>query len=112
MEKRRDKRIDLKYPLSVKCRIQKFKDTYGLIRTTSLQVENISMGGLRFSSPLNFPVTQDLVLSLEFTLLGRDCRLLGTIVWKEETSNHYVYGFETTSSNIGYMQSVSLFTKG
>jgi hypothetical protein len=111
MKTRKHKRIDLKSPIMVKGKIHKFKNKYGLNHTTLLKVENISLTGLRFSSALNFPVTNDLILSLEFSLLGRKNHLLGTIVWKRKTTTNYVYGFEIISSNIGYIQLVTFLAK-
>jgi hypothetical protein len=95
----------------VKGKIQKYKNKHSLSHTTLLKVENMSLTGLRFTSDLNFPVTDELVLSLEFSLLGRNIFLLGTIVWKQKTAVSYIYGFEIISSNIGYMKSVSMLTK-
>ncbi|TWI59989.1 PilZ domain-containing protein [Halalkalibacter nanhaiisediminis] len=112
INRRLNKRINLKPPIAAKAKIFEFEnvelvsDRYALFH-----VENISLTGLRLRSDLDFPIMKELILSLEVSLFGRENYLLGTIVWKKKSGEQFVYGFEIRSTNIGYMQSVTLLTK-
>ena len=61
---------------------------------TGVVIENIGPGGLRFLSHMQFPVREDLILGIEFMLLGEVKTISGNIVWKEEAKNNYQYGLE------------------
>jgi hypothetical protein len=106
MGNRRGERRDLKIPVRGKTKIHKYQNQYISSNTALIEVENISINGLRFSSQLDFPVTRELVLSVEFQLLGNTNQIAGVIVWKRKNKNSYTYGFEILSVKMGYIQSV------
>jgi hypothetical protein len=109
MGNRRGERRDLKIPVRGKAKIHTYQNQYILSNTALIEVENISISGLRFSSHLDFPVTRELILFIEFQLFGNPNHIVGTIVWKRKNKNNYTYGFEIRSSNMGYIQSVVPF---
>lgn len=111
MEKRRGERRELKYPVIGKTRIYKFHRQYVLGNSTFVYIENISLNGLRLSSALDFPVSTELILSIEFQLFGIENHILGSIVWKRKNKNEFTYGFEILSANMGYIQSVDFLIK-
>ncbi len=57
-------------------------------------LRNLSPGGLRFSTDLEFPVGRQLVLRFSMRLLDQTLRLEGHIVWKGVMENLNEYGVE------------------
>ncbi len=111
--RRLDKRIYLKTPITVKAKIHEFQNEEVLSdRYTLFTVENISLNGLRLISNLDFPITDKMILSLEVPLFARKNVLLGIIVWKRRKGKKIIYGFKIKSTNIGYIQAVAQLTKG
>lgn len=61
--------------------------------TARVRVLDISPGGLRFTSVLNLPVTESVLLELHFQLSGADYRMRGCIVHKNSPEvKEYEYG--------------------
>jgi hypothetical protein len=110
MNRRINQRIDLNNPLVVQTKIHKFYNKQVPHHITWVNIENISLNGLCFSSDLNFPVNKNMVLSFKVRLFNFQTTILGTIVWKRKTIDGYTYGLEILSSNIGYIQTVAFFT--
>lgn len=62
---------------------------------TKVLIENISAGGIRFSSNIRLPNRADLLLGFEFELLGKAQNLQGHIVWLKEAEGTLLqYGLE------------------
>ncbi|OMP65643.1 PilZ domain-containing protein [Domibacillus epiphyticus] len=108
---RRSTRKDLNIPVKGTVKIHKFKNEYISDHNAFIQVENISLNGLRFSSRLKFPVTKELTVSMDFEIFGMKNQLVGTLAWKRKEMTNYVYGVEIVSANMGYIQSVASLTK-
>jgi hypothetical protein len=107
MEHRGQKRIYLQRPIKAKARIYRYKNIVVSDNYTLVTVENMSSTGLRFSSPLSFPVSDELVLFIDLPLFSSTTSILGTIVWKKKVKNNNIYGVEIKSTNMGYIQSIS-----
>lgn len=110
MNKRRFYRIKPNSPIIAKAHIYKYKNKKFTSPSTILKVEDYSLSGLQFSSKLNFPVSNELILALEFQLFGLKNKIQGTIVWKRKTPNGYIYGFEISSTNLNYYQTITFLT--
>jgi hypothetical protein len=61
---------------------------------SSVLIEDISIGGLRYSSTLKLPVRDDVILQFDFKLLSEVIQVKGHIVWKEENDDITEYGIE------------------
>lgn len=62
--------------------------------TARVRVLDISPGGLKFTSVLNLPVIDSVLLELRFQLSGADYRMRGYIVYKNSLEvREYAYGF-------------------
>jgi hypothetical protein len=72
MGNRRGEKRDLKIPVMGIAKIHTYQNQYILNNFVLIKVENISINGLCFSSPLDFPVITELILSLEFQLFGME----------------------------------------
>lgn len=106
LENRVSERRELTYPVTGKVKIEKFQNQNISGKSAFIQIENISLNGLRLSTPLNFPVAPELVLSIEFHLFGIENHISGSIVWKRKVNNDYTYGFKILSTNMGYVHSL------
>jgi hypothetical protein len=110
MNNRRFNRIKPNSPILAKAHIYKYKNKKIISPSTILKVENYSLSGLQFSSKLNFPISNELILSLEFSLFGLKNEIQGTNVWQRKKQKGYIYGFEIRSTNLSYYQTVTLLT--
>jgi hypothetical protein len=111
MEHRRQQRINLQRPIKAKTRIYRYKNKIVSDNYTLVTVDNISSTGLSFSSPLSFPVSDELILFIDLPLFSSTTSLLGTIVWKKKEQNNYMYGVEINTTNMGYIQSIFDFSR-
>src|SRR5699024_1627925 len=55
-----------------------------LERNTTILIQDIGPGGMKFSSYLNLPTNEDIVYRLDLELLGEHYNLTGKIVWSRE----------------------------
>ena len=101
----------MNFPVKGTIKIYKFKNKYILSSGAFIQVENFSLTGLRLSSNLEFPVTKEMSLSMEFDLFGLKNQIIGNLAWKRKDRNSYIYGIEILSANMGYIQLVASLTK-
>src|SRR5699024_10977069 len=59
----------------------------------NILIENISLGGIKFFSPLKLPINTNIKLNFQFDLMGRTFDLNGVLVWvNEEKSGVNCYG--------------------
>lgn len=94
-ERRRYARIPFEVPLAADMTIAEIEGVKLNIGSSEVMLKNISPGGLSFSSPLLLPVSREIVLQFNTTLLFEDCYLKGTIAWFKETDQaHYQYGVQ------------------
>ncbi|WP_046180406.1 PilZ domain-containing protein [Domibacillus tundrae] len=110
MKNRRDERKELNFPVQGTVKIYKFGNKCISNRNALINIENISLNGLRFSSNLEFPITKEMTLCMEFEVFGLKKQLVGTLVWKRKDTNKFIYGIEIVSANMGYIQSVGSLT--
>lgn len=110
MDKRGFDRLRPAYIVIADAQIYKYKDKQILSRSTKVTLRDYSLKGLCFSSSLNFPVSNEVILSVEFTLFGKKIKVKGNIVWKIGSQHDYIYGFEIISANLFYHQLVNDLT--
>ncbi|QFT90720.1 Phytochrome-like protein cph2 [Bacillus sp. THAF10] len=77
-------RMELPQPIRGDITIRKIKDKEVSLGRTGIVIDNIGPGGLRFLSHIQFPVREDVILSIEFKLLGEHKSLNGRIFWKTD----------------------------
>jgi hypothetical protein len=111
MEHRNQTRIYLQIPIVAKTRIYRYKDKKVSDHYTLVSVDNISSTGLGFTSSLDFPVSDELVLFIDLPFLSSRTPIFGTLVWKKREKEQYIYGVEIKSTNIGYIQSIAHLSK-
>jgi diguanylate cyclase (GGDEF)-like protein/PAS domain S-box-containing protein len=88
-------RIDLPAPILSKMTIAEMNGKSVLLGDTQVVIENIGMGGLRFSTAFLLPVSKKLKLRIQTELFQQPFSVEGSILWREEVEdNHYQYGFE------------------
>ncbi|CAG9623256.1 EAL domain-containing protein [Sutcliffiella rhizosphaerae] len=88
-------RIELPYSIKGELTIKRMKDYEVNLGSTAIVIENIGPGGLRFCSRMQFPVQDELILSVSFQLLGITKTLECKVVWKSELEECYFqYGVE------------------
>lgn len=76
--------------------ITKMNGLSGKSKKGPLLILDLSPKGIKFQSRLDLPDTEDLNLSLSFTLNTKEIILPGKIVWKKKISNDFHYGFTVT----------------
>lgn len=99
--RRRYFRINLDWPLAANMTILKFKNMDVKLGTSKAIIENLSLGGLKFTSSINLPVQRDMVIQFSTMILGHEVTFIGNNVWKSEsTDGLYQYGFEFTWNEV------------
>lgn len=94
-EKREFFRIDIPKPIQAKMIISQISGVPILLGDTCVVIENIGIGGLRFSTKLQLPVLKNLKITIETNAFHQPLRVEGQILWKEELdTNRYQYGLE------------------
>ena len=93
--KRRYYRIHFPYPLGADMTLLSISGRLMKLGKSSILIEDLSVGGLRFISTLNLPVRNDMIFHVETHILGETIQMNGYIVWKEEMNNDLIeYGVE------------------
>ncbi|WP_290443457.1 EAL domain-containing protein [Sporolactobacillus kofuensis] len=88
-------RIDLDIPLHGSITLVQFHEKKVNLGKTTILIENIGLGGLRFLSDLRFGVDPSLTLEIETKILGKVIKRQGSVVWvKELKSSIFQYGFK------------------
>ncbi|NLP51889.1 EAL domain-containing protein [Bacillus sp. RO1] len=85
-------RIELPKPIKGELTVKQIQGKDVQLGQTAVVIGNIGPGGLRLLSHMQFPVRDDLILAIEFMLLGEVKNVSGKIVWKEESKCNYQYG--------------------
>ncbi|WP_052106362.1 EAL domain-containing protein [Neobacillus niacini] len=94
-EPREPIRIEIPAPIQAKMVISKINGVSILLGDTCVVIENIGIGGLRFSTKLQLPVLKDLKLTIETNAFHQPFSVGGRILWKDQLeANQYQYGFE------------------
>lgn len=87
-------RVDLPLPLAASVTIVKLREKNVSLGSTSILIENFGADGLKFISPMRFPVNPHIVLRLSTTIF-EELTLDGRVVWvNERESGLYEYGIE------------------
>lgn len=95
INKRKYFRIHLDHPLLAEMTIIKFMDKDITLGKTEVLIEDLGLGGLRFSSNIKLVVRPDMLVSVETEILGQTMEFIGKIVWvKELEEDIYRYGLE------------------
>nr|WP_263323109.1 EAL domain-containing protein [Neobacillus sp. Marseille-Q6967] len=88
-------RIDLPAPIYSKMDISEMNGTSINIKDSEVIIENIGLGGLRFSTVHPLPAIKKLKLRIETEMLTRPLHVEGSILWIDQLDNNrYQYGFE------------------
>lgn len=88
-------RIPLTFPLVASMTLVRVHGRNVNLGKTEVLIENIGLGGLRYLSDLKLPVSKDILIMFETTILGKTVQLCGSIVWtKELMDDMFQYGVE------------------
>ncbi len=82
--KRKHDRIYFPYPLAADMTLVSIAGRSMQLGKSSVLVEDMSIGGLRYLSSLKLPVRGDILFEFETEILDKTIKLNGSIVWKEE----------------------------
>jgi EAL domain-containing protein (putative c-di-GMP-specific phosphodiesterase class I) len=94
-EKMETYRIDIAKPIQAKMVITQINGVPILLGDTCVVIENIGIGGLRFSTKLQLPVLKNLKLTIETNAFHQPLSVKGQILWKDELNAiRYQYGLE------------------
>lgn len=95
-------RINLQFPLCSGMTIISFKGKKVSLGRSKALIEDISIGGLRFTTNIEFPVQPDIIFEFKIKIMNEVIKTTGVIVWKLEIGdNLYQYGLEF---NIGELE--------
>ena len=104
--KRKHYRLNFPYPLEADILLVSIAGRSMQLGVSTVLIEDISIGGLRFVSTLKLPIRGDVVYQFKTEILGESITLNGSIVWKEEINEDLVeYGIRF---NIGEVEQASL----
>ena len=88
-------RIPLHFPLSGSMTLTRINGRKVDVGQTTVLIEDIGLGGLRFLSDLKLTVNPNIILEFETILFAEPLKLLGSIVWALEIKpDIYQYGIE------------------
>lgn len=104
-------RIQLFHPIVAEMTIISYQGKEVQLGSTSVLMEDIGIGGLRFMTSINLPVTSDVILKLEMEILHENIQLTGNIVWKENIQDHYQYGLQFILSEIEQNRIIKLLNQ-
>ena len=86
-------------PLDGKLFLSTVKDIKKPSNKTNIVLKNISPKGCSFTSGLQFPKDEDLLVYIEFTLNALPISAVGKIAWKKEMGKHTIYGLQFISAD-------------
>ncbi|MGD8190140.1 PilZ domain-containing protein [Brevibacillus ginsengisoli] len=102
-------RLQFSPPIQAEMTIVRVKGQTIETGNSSILIEDLSAGGLRFLSNLKIPVTEHIILEFQITLMGQSIRLLGYVVWvKPETEGIPAYGVRFTIDENKHVQLTQL----
>ncbi len=88
-------RIDIPAPIDAKMTVTEIDGVSILLGDTQVQIENIGIGGLRFSTTLPLPILKKLKLVIETDTFQKHVSVEGRILWKDNIEDkRYQYGVE------------------
>lgn len=93
-EKRKYYRINFTYTLEADLEILEANNKKIESGKTSILIEDISAGGLRFISNIKFPIGENITFGIKTILLGENLELYGRLVWENDEKDCYRYGLE------------------
>ncbi|MCM3387850.1 EAL domain-containing protein [Ureibacillus chungkukjangi] len=88
-ERRAFYRIELLFPLSSKMTLTTFQDRKVNLGKTEVIIDNISPGGLKFTSNMQLPVRSDVFYQFETMIVNSKIVVNGYIVWKNESKDGF-----------------------
>ena len=95
LERRSYYRIELLFPLSSKMTLTTFQGRNINLGKTEVIIDNISPGGLKFTSNMQLPVRTDVLYQFETMMMNYKMVVNGYIVWKNEAKDGFFeYGVE------------------
>lgn len=89
--KRKLFRVYLNEPICIEISIVNFNGKSVKTNLTSVCVNDIGVGGLRFSSNLELPVGKNIVYQFKIPLLNKCYHIKGNIVWKTKEKDSKIY---------------------
>lgn len=104
-------RINLDWPLSSDMTIIKFKDKDVILGTSKAIIENLSLGGLKYTSNINLPVQKDVIIQFSTMILGHEVKFTGRNIWKAEVDGFFQYGFEFTWNEVDQDKFATILNK-
>jgi|GEM_PF-3585673 len=108
VNKRENFRIHLQTPLSVRCRIVGIRNKESNSNYTRTAFKDISLGGARMHTQLDFPEHMDILFEFIFTLFGNEIKIVGTIVRKAELHpDLFEYGIKFSITEVSLEQLLS-----
>ncbi|MBS4179162.1 EAL domain-containing protein [Lederbergia citrea] len=88
-------RINFPYPVAANMRLLAIAGQEMQLGKSSVLIEDMSIGGLRYLSTLKLPVRDDIILEFETQIMNETIQLKGHIIWKEEVNDEISeYGIE------------------
>ncbi|MBU8906289.1 EAL domain-containing protein [Desertibacillus haloalkaliphilus] len=105
-------RINFDYPLCARMTIVKFKGQDVKLGNSKSLIEDLSLGGIRFTTQINLPVRSDVLLEFTTKILGEEVTVCGYIVWKHEANNDlFQYGLQFITTEKEMDKFAPLFNK-
>ncbi|MEK5382213.1 EAL domain-containing protein [Niallia sp. FSL W8-0635] len=92
--RRKDYRINLKFPLSAQMTLTSIKGRKVELGSTEILIQDIGFGGIKVLSTLDLPVRSDFNLQFEILIMHQTIMVNGVIVWKQEDNELYQYGIQ------------------
>ncbi len=111
-DRRKHGRVSLPFPLLANITLIQIKEKSIKVGKTEVLIEEIGMGGLRFMTHLDLPVSPDIILKFETGILGETVRFPGTVVWKREGEDDFFqYGIQFHAECLEQHSSISAINK-
>ncbi|MBU8905320.1 EAL domain-containing protein [Desertibacillus haloalkaliphilus] len=105
-------RINFTNPLASTMTIVQFKGNNVQLGKSRSLIEDMSLGGLRFTAEINLPVRSDVILEFTTKILGEEISVRGFIVWKQEAHEDlFQYGLQFITTEKERDKLAPLFNK-
>lgn len=93
-ERRKYYRIQPLFPLKANMTLISIQGKRVDVGSTEVVIEDIGPGGIKFLSTIHLPIRPDALFEFETVLMGQVEKVIGNIVWKEESKGIFQYGLE------------------
>ncbi|MFS0862434.1 EAL domain-containing protein [Fredinandcohnia sp. 179-A 10B2 NHS] len=93
-ERRKYYRIQPLFPLSANMTLISIQGKRVDVGSTEVVIEDIGPGGIKFLSTIQLPIRPDVLFEFETVIMGQVEKVMGNIVWKEESKGIFQYGLE------------------